>query len=328
MAAAAGGAVLTADWSNLTGWVPFSVRAGEAPPRVGWCHLGEQRFTAPFFKQTIDACLRRPFNQLFARETPIDVLLDLQRVRPGLAPTAFIFHCSRCGSTLYSQLAAALPQAIAISEAPPIDQVLRAAAPDPARIEWLRALLGALGQPRRAGDRYLFVKFDAWHIAQLPLVQRAFPGVPCLFLYRNPVEVLASQLRMPGTQMIPGALDASITGIDVPTLLALSREDQCRRMLEWLFAAGLEHVAARRVAPVNYTELPDAAIRQLLDWCQLPERGDLRRTLEDTARFDAKTPSLHFSSRDAPTTTASADAAGDRLTRIFEQLEACRRAQL
>ena len=94
----------------LAGWVPYRVRSGDAPPRVAWCHLGAERFTAPFFALTIDACLRKPFNQLFAHETAIDALVEAERLRPGLAPTAFIFHCSRCGSTLYAQLAAALPQ--------------------------------------------------------------------------------------------------------------------------------------------------------------------------------------------------------------------------
>ncbi len=307
--------------------MPFRVRAGEAPPRVDWCHLGAERFTAPFFTQTIDACLRRPFNQLFARQTVIDALLDAQRIRPGVAPTAFIFHCSRCGSTLYSQLAAALPHAIVISEAPPIDHVFRAAEPDAIRLEWLRALLSALGQPRQGDERHLFVKFHAWHIASFPPVQSAFPDVPCLFLYRDPAEVLASQLRMPGIHMIPGGLDPRLTGIDVRTLLPLPREDQYARILEWILVAGLAHAEAGRVALVNYTELPGAAIRQLLEWCRTPDDAGLRRRLEGAARFDAKTPSLHFSPADRSVKISLSEIAADRLAEIYVQLEARRRAR-
>ena len=312
----------------LAGWVPYRVRAGEVPPRVDWCHLGAERFTAPFFALTIDACLRKPFNQLFAHETAIDALVEAERLRPGLAPTAFIFHCSRCGSTLYAQLAAALPGTIAISEAPPIDHVLRATAPDANRVDWLRALVSALAQPRRADDRYVFVKFDAWHIAHLALVQRAFPGVPCLFLYRDPAEVLASQLRMPGMYMLPGVLDSRITGIDVGTLSALTREDQYARVLEWILAAGLAQAEAGRVTLVNYTELPGAAVRQLLEWCDLSDRDDMRRTLEHAARFDAKTPSLPFSPSPATIATEAIRAAAGRLTELYERLEARRRARV
>jgi hypothetical protein len=323
-----GGAGLIAARSGLDGWVPYRVRAGEAPPRVDWCHLGTERFTAPFFTQTIDACLRKPFNQLFAHATPIDALLEAGRLQPGLAPTAFIFHCSRCGSTLYSQLAAALPETIAISEAPPIDHVLGAAAPDAERIDWLRALVGVLAQPRRADDRHVFVKFDAWHIASLTLVQRAFPGVPCLFLYRDPAEVLASQLRMPGIYMVPGVLDPKITRIDPGTLLALKPADRYARLLEWIFGEGLAHAEAGRVALVNYAELPAAAVRQLLDWCDLSRRDDLRLMLEHTSGFDAKTPSLPFLPGTGTIAAEAIRAATGGLTKLYERLEARRRAHL
>jgi hypothetical protein len=312
----------------LDGWVPFRIRAADAPPRVEWCHLGARRFTEPFFEQTMGASLRRPFNQLFARETTIDALVEAQRVRPGLPPTAFIFHCSRCGSTLYSQLAAALPETIVLSEAPPIDHVLRAAVPAPVRIEWLRAVVGALAQPRNGVERYVFVKFDAWHVAEIPLVQRAFPDVPCLFLYRDPAAVLASQLRMPGIHMIPGVLDAAITGIDPRELLTMAREDQCARILEWLFAAGLEHAEAGRVALVNYSELPGAAIRQILEWCDVSDRDDLRGALEQTARADAKTPALPFAASVDQIPDAARRAADTRLTKMYERFEAHRRSLL
>jgi hypothetical protein len=298
------------------------------PARVEWCHLGSRRFTEPFFEQTIGAALRRPFNQLFARQTTIDALVDAHRARPGLRPTAFIFHCSRCGSTLYSQLAAALPDTIVLSEAPPIDHVLRAAAPAPVKLEWLRAVVGALAQPRSGVERYVFVKFDAWHVAEIPLVQRAFPGVPCLYLYREPAAVLASQLRMPGIHMIPGVLDTALTGIDPREQLTMPREEYCARILESAFAAGLEHAKAGRVALVNYTELPGTAIRQILEWCDSPDRADLRRALEQTALADAKTPALPFAPGLQPIPDAAKRAAASRLTKIYEELESHRRAHL
>src|SRR5688572_17070871 len=123
----------------LAGWVPFRVRLDGDDPVVDWVHAGEERFTAPFFSQTIDRLLRQPFNQLFLQETPMAALLDRHTEAPGLRPTAFIFHGSRCGSTLLAQMAAAMPQTIVISEAPPVDHVLRAPVPDAARVLWLRA---------------------------------------------------------------------------------------------------------------------------------------------------------------------------------------------
>ena len=91
-----------------------------------WCYLGEDRFVAPFFEQTISRHSRTPFNLPFPHVTPLAALAELQAADPGLPPTGFIFHMSRCGSTLVAQMLAALPQNIVISEAGPVDAVLHA----------------------------------------------------------------------------------------------------------------------------------------------------------------------------------------------------------
>src|SRR5439155_24789392 len=144
-------------------------------------------------------------------QTPIEVLAELQAAEPGIPPTGFIFHMSRCGSTLISQMLAALPQNVVVSEAGPVDAVLRARfqAPDlPEReqIGWLQGIVSALGRRRTGEESHFFVKLDAWHTLDLPLIQRAFPDVPWLFLYRNPVEVMVSHARQPGSQLVPGML--------------------------------------------------------------------------------------------------------------------------
>jgi hypothetical protein len=285
----------------LAGWVPFFIRTEASPPAVEWCYVGTTAFTDPFFEQTVQRCLRQPVQQ---QTTPIETLLERHAVHPGVPPTAFIFHTSRCGSTLFSQMAAVLPDTIVISEAPPIDHILRAAAPASVRVEWLRALLGALGQTRGTGASRFFVKFDAWHIVNLPLVQRAFPGVPCVFLYREPAEVVASQLRMPGLHMVPGMVDSSLIGLDLPGVLRLDRGEYIGRMLGALYAAGLAFARSGQVVLMNHSELPEAAATRLLEWCGL-NADDVRERLLNVARFDAKTPSLPY---DATATPAQSGA--------------------
>ena len=196
-------------------------------------------------------------------------------------------------------MAAALPRTIVISEAPPIDEVVRAGATGPERIEWLQALLSALGPPKPRGARHLIVKFDAWHIVDLALVQRAFPGVPCVFLYRDPAAVVASQLRMPGLHMVPGMVDPSLIGLDLAGVLQLDREEYVGRMLGALYAAGLDAARSERVDLMNYSELPNGA-RSLLEWCGLTDDDDdVLARLRHVALFDAKTPSLTFDATQA-----------------------------
>ncbi len=310
----------------LTGWVPYRIRS-DGPPRVEWCYVGQDTFRDPFFEQTIERCMARPFNQLFAHSTPIETLIDWSAARPGADPAAFIFHSSRCGSTLFAQLAAALPGTIVISEAPPVDHILRATAPEADRIAWLQALLRAFGQPRRGGERNLVVKFDAWHIMHLALIQRAFPGVPSVFLYREPVEVIGSQLRMPGVHMVPGMLDPALFGLDLAGVLRLGREGYIARVLKLVYDAALTEAAAGRVKLMNYAELPEAAVRHLLAWCALRETEGIRADLDRVASLDAKTPSLPFDTTSRATTPAALEAAERLLRTPYIRLESLRLEQ-
>jgi hypothetical protein len=116
----------------MAGWVPIRFCWHEGRPVLDWCRLDSRRFTEPFFDETVSACLRRPFNRLFRRLTPIDTLLEWQERSPGLPPSGFAFHMSRCGSTLVARMLAAVPRHVVLSEADPIDALLRAPLRTPA----------------------------------------------------------------------------------------------------------------------------------------------------------------------------------------------------
>jgi hypothetical protein len=317
--------LIEAEREPFAGWIPFRIRTDTSPPVVDWCDLGEISFAEPFFEQTVQRCLGRASRTSDVRTTPIETLIERGTARPGIAPTAFIFHTSRCGSTLVSQMAAALPRTIVISEAPPIDHILRAQAPESDRLEWLRALLSVLGQPRRGDERYLFVKFDAWHILDLAIVQRAFPGVPSVFLYRDPAAVVASQLRMPGLHMVPGLVDPSLISLDLAAVLQLDRNEYVGRMLAAIYEAGLVFARNGRVRLMNYRELPEGASTKLLEWCGLTGCVDVRDRLMGVAQFDAKTPSLPYDPNDVTTVSARNEqairAACAFVGRYYEGLE-------
>ncbi len=313
---------------SLTGWIPFRIRTRAGPPGVDWCYVGSERFSAPFFTDTIQRCLRTPFNQLFLQDTPLDVLTERAGSHPGLEPTAFVFHGSRCGSTLLAQMAAALPRTIVISEAPPVDHVLGAAVDAERKIQWLRAALSALGQARAGDERHLLVKLDAWHVHQLPLIARAYPNVPFVFLYRDPAAVVSSQLRMAGLHMVPGMLDPSFAGLDLVNAFQLGREEYICRMLGSLYAAAADHASSGRVALINYVEFPQRATSQVIEWCSPDDVTSARARLQQVAQFDAKTPSLFFDAS-AANRAALDECALDTIARFvsphYERLEALRR---
>ncbi|HVS40433.1 MAG TPA: sulfotransferase [Gemmataceae bacterium] len=320
----------------LTDWVPIRLYWIESGPMVDWCRLGDRRFREPFFEQTIEACLRLPFNQLFRRQTPIQTLLDWHARQPGVAPTGFIFHMSRCGSTLVSQMLAALPENIVLSEAGPINQALRAHGRDPRVIDddrraWLTAMIGALAQRRRGDERRLFIKFDSWHILELSLIRQAFPDVPWVFLYRNPVEVLVSQIRHRGAQMVPTMLEPAAAGVDLAAALAMKPEEYCARFLANLCQAALQHHAQSGML-VEYRDLPDAVCTSIAEFFHLPLSAVQIQQMREAARFNAKTPQLFFEDDTVEKNRAATDLIREMTQRwlqpLYDRLEQARQLSL
>lgn len=251
---------------NLEGWLPIRLWREAGQWRVDWCWFGEQRLSQPFFSDAVEQALRLPFNQAFRRQTPLDALGQWQRQRPGLEPSAFIFHASRCGSTLISQMLAQLDDHIVISEPPPLDALLRSDLPTAERCMALLGLMSAYGQRRRGVEQRLVIKLDAWNIGELALLRECFPDTPWLFLYRNPLEIAVSHMRRPGMHMAPGMIGASVLDDGAPFD---GQEDYVARRLGRLLQVGLEHCRALAGTAVNYAELPEAMAGRLAGFFRL-----------------------------------------------------------
>ncbi|UXZ45419.1 sulfotransferase family protein [Pseudomonas soli] len=282
---------------DFHGWLPIRLWQGDAGWRVDWCWFGEQRLTRPFFRDDVDQALRLPFNQAMRRDTDVSALLDWHARSPGLTPSALVFHASRCGSTLIAQLLASQARNIVLSEPPPLDNLLRAARQDPSAAAWradaLRALCSAYGQRRRGDERQLLIKLDAWNIFDASLLTALYPDVPRVFLYRDPLEIVVSQLRQAGMHRVPGLLGAS--GLDnlLSAPQAMDTVEYTCRMIGEILTAGLALCERHGAIAVNYSELPDAVWGRLgsLFGIQPGEVADLRAV----AAFDAKQPAMNFS---------------------------------
>jgi len=303
---------------------------------IDWCFLGAERFTDSFFDQTIGRCLRLPFNHLFRPQTPVETLLARAAGYPGLSPTGFIFHMSRCGSTLVSQMLAALSENIVISEAGPIDAMMRACYRtkdiEPAeQISWIRAIVSALAQPNHGGQKRLFIKFDCINTLSLPLIRQAFPKTPWIFLFRNPVEVLVSQFRLRGGLLLPGALEPALLGLEVSVLGQLTMNEYCAALLGKICEAGLDHFHGETGLLVDYRQLPDvveSSIAAHFGLCYSPEEIERMRQVTP---LHAKNPHFQFTG-DSETKQREATAEVHRLVERWlagpcARLEARRRSQ-
>lgn len=316
---------------NLSDWLPIQLYWQQAQPMLDWCYFGERRLTEPFFDQTIDVALRQPFNLLFRHQTPLAALPELYDRDPGLTPSGFVFHVSRCGSTLIAQALAALAQNIVVAEAGPIDGVLQAHHHDPAisdeqRMAWLRWIVGAFGRPRSKQERHLVIKFDSWHTHDLPLIRHAFPEVPWIFVYRDPIEVLVSHGRMPGLQMVPGLVDPRAFGLDPATIFELPHLEYRARVLASIYQAASEHIPALDGRLVPYHTLPGAIWESLLDDFKIEGSATDVEQIRQAAQRNAKRPTLPFADDTRDKQQAASDelrALSDRWVRpYYERLEA------
>lgn len=321
------------------GWLPIAVHGAGRPFSVDWCYLGDTPLTDPFFADTIGRVQRLPFNQLFRPQTPLDELPALIAGRPAPRPSGFIFHMSRCGSTLLSQMLAALPGSTVLSEAGPLDTVLQLRFRDPsltdeARIFWLRAMLSALGAPRgEKGDSAprLFVKWDAWHALHLPLIRRAFPGVPWIFLYRDPVEVLVSHQRQRGSQMLPAVLPPELFGLQSADLAGMGLDEYAAHVLAETCAAALRHEDEHALY-LDYADLPEAGWTSVAVHFGLAlPKAEIER-MQAVSRWDAKTPALEYRPDRAEKQAEASEnlrlQAARRLDALYRELRALREREV
>jgi hypothetical protein len=306
--------------TDFSGWMPMRIYWRESQPMVDWGHLGARRFTDPFFAQTINHCVTHPADVLFRHQTPLEQLGELTGTQPGLRPTGFIFHMSRCGSTLISQMLAASAENIVLSEPDPVDGVLRAHLrhpniPEERRVQWLQWLIGALARRRHASEKHLFIKFDCWHARFMPLIQRAFPEVPWVFVYRDPLEVMASHLGHRGAQMIPGVLEASLFGWDQEAISRMGLNEYGARVLAGICEAALAQVRSGQGKLLNYCQLPAAIWPELMRYWGVEFAPDETRRMMEAGRRNAKNPVMPF----AADSQAKRDSAPPELRAVTRQ---------
>jgi len=285
--------------ASLKGYIPYKISRLDNTYMVDWCRLGENRFTEPFFEQTIGRCLSHPDQRSLLARTPLALIEDYPKHLSGLYPSGFIFHMSRCGSTLVSRMLASLPKTVVISEAPPIDVVLRLRYQDPRlteeeRVLLIQQLIQALCQKRTGLETCSVIKFDAWSISELPMIERAFPGVPWIFIYRDPVEVLVSHFRKRGMHMVPGLLEPALFGMEPDEIHEMPHEEYCARVLRSICSTALQNCRAPHTQLIHYRQLPEAGwtlVPRLFGIELAPEEETALRSM---AAFHAKSPGLYF----------------------------------
>lgn len=282
---------------ELSGWLPRRVFRQEGRLQVEWWDPVALRLDQPFYEDAIRQAPARYMDREARRVTALANLAALTAGRPAVPPAGFVFHISRCGSTLISRMLAAQPRHLVLSEAPPLDAVVRATEAgelsEAEGVPALRAMLHLLGLPR-FGEERLFVKWDSWSIRSFPLIRKAFPEVPWIFVYRDPVEVLVSHQRLRGQQMVPGWLEPALLGVTEQELPpAEDLDTYAGLVLRQFLRAGGEYCEAAGGLPIPYRALPEVFGREIVGHFGVPF-GEEERRLAETAAVHAKEPTQPF----------------------------------
>jgi gluconate kinase len=239
---------------------------------------------------------------------------------------------SRCGSTLVAQMLAAIEKNIVISEASPIDAVLRLNSKLPIshadRSAWFQWIINALGQRRRREEENYFIKFDCWSTLDLGLIRRAFPEVPWIFIYRDPIEVIVSHMRQRGWQMIPGTIDKMLPEMNITEALQLSPEEYCARVLARICEHALDHAEEKTALLVSYDQLPEVVNGLIFDHFRISFTGDEIERMKEVTKFHAKSPRISFTSdreeKRKNASEAAVEAANQWVNRPYQLLERMR----
>lgn len=131
-------------------------------------------------------------------QTGVSELLRFHRRFGSRPPAGFVVHMTRCGSTLLARALHRLSGAVCFSEAPPLNAALLASlwpsTPEAPflRREVLRATVLAFTHCHdgAAEDVYFKTSFGTGRMARV--LKELWPETPVVFLFRDPLEVLAS----------------------------------------------------------------------------------------------------------------------------------------
>lgn len=291
---------------DLSAWTPLRVEDREW---LTWWDTTDLCFDDPFWVDTARRRLRNKAAALLQPRTRLTALPQLVARHAALPLAGLIFHWSRSGSTAFVRAAGAAPNVLALSEPPPIDEVLRLGDPD-----LLTEMVRALTQPRRPEHDIAVIKLDAWSTLELPRFLESLPGIPWVFLWRDPRQVLQSHAtRGPGAHMVPGLMD--------PELFGMSREVAARLPVEDYRATVLRSLARRaldaprdRATFVEHAHLTERLPEVLSSW-GLSTQG-IAASLEQ----DAKQPDSPYVEGSSPVTPATEAACDQHLSTVVEEL--------
>ena len=198
---------------------------------ITWLDFGDMHLRETFLEISAEELLSRNADALSV-VTDLDVLEVPELYTDALSPAGFIFHVGRCGSTLLAKVLSSLDRNIVIKEAEPVQQLLGVEFEEAfknKRARYFQSLLNIYGHRRLPEHERFFAKFSSNHVKRLEMIRGLYPGVPWLFLYRNPYETIPTFLDGPAwfVRNKNSAEGAFETGLPIEAIEMMSDLEFC-----------------------------------------------------------------------------------------------------
>ncbi|SDP30178.1 Sulfotransferase family protein [Mucilaginibacter sp. OK268] len=286
----------------LKNWIPYKLVNLQGQIYCRWLNAFNKTFTEPFFDETI--LKLRGLNSAHSAISSVSDLSMLEEWVGGLnsvEPTAFIFHISRCGSTLVSQLLATSDQHIVLPEVPFFDDLLRLPyqhtgfSPKDAS-SLLMTAVKYYGQKRTGREQHLIIKADSWHMFFYEQLRPLYPTAPFILMYRDPNEVFSSLKRIPGLQSVPGLIEPEVLGFAAEEEVPQALDIYIAKLLEKYLQQYLKIITTdNHFLLLNYSERAIPMIKKIADFAHITlSRQDLV-DMDERSRYHSKKPGETFS---------------------------------
>jgi hypothetical protein len=275
--------------TDLRGWLPVDAVVVDGRPGLWWMEMSGVSLAEPFFQQTVERARKENRAERF---TEFDVLLQLEKQLDSVAPTGFIFHSSRCGSTLVANACRAVSNSIVLSEANAIDKLIArfiTDADNPVKESlysvFLRGAIHALAQRRFGNEQHLFIKFACCSVAQLERIKRVWPNVPWLFIYRDPVETIVSNMKDLPPWLIDN--DRRVLSSIIEDDAEIGLEELCARTIGSFYSTAY-NLADRNSMLLNYNQLSVPVIASVLNFFKIDLSTEELETIARTSEAYSK----------------------------------------
>ena len=245
---------------DLGRWIPASYLS--ATKDVEWQEVGNSRIHHHSIQQLLQASLKTHPER---RRRPLRELLLLSgKDEIQLQPAGLIFHVSRCGADLLTSAVRGLQNVQVISEAPVINQLLNSDRDNGGVNEAsLREMMRAFSRWSGAGTPTIW-KLTSWNLLDVEYFLQAWPGVPCIAVVRDPLEVLLSWLTSPPRWLLHGKVALAGPRMHLGKLSLSTNLAMWARILGALMLRIEQHLSPN-FRFVDYAELSNEIIGQVGD---------------------------------------------------------------